>query len=306
MNPPLPTQAQVDEWLLNLSNWGRWGKDDQKGAVNLITPEKRVEAARLVRSGRIVSLARPLATAPAPENRQPVEHRLKYFYIGHFGVAVDYIGIHFHGIANTHLDALSHCWGAKGLFNARDPEKELDSKGARWGGVEAWGDGIVTRGVLLDIPKLRGKPFVEHAEPVHGWDLEAALHAQRVELQPGDAVCVYSGREAWAAKHGQGWGAAAPQGDVPGLHASCLKFFRDHDVAVLVWDMMDMMPSGYSLPVPVHGAIFAYGMAFVDNALLEPLAAACAQEGRYEFNFSVAPLKLIGGTGGPINPLAQF
>jgi kynurenine formamidase len=262
-----------------------------------------------VKSGRLLSLARPLATAPAPDNPRPVQHFMKYYDLDHFGAAVDYIGIYFHGMVNTHLDALSHFWGPKGLFNARDPKKEVGFDGTRWGGVEAWGEGIVTRGVLLDIPKLRGKPFVEQAEPVHGWELEEAAKAQKVELRAGDAVCVYSGREAWHAKHGingKGYGSAGPHGEAPGLHASCLKFFREHDVAVLAWDMMDFTPSGYRLPVPVHGAIFAYGMAFVDNSLLEPLAAACAEEGRYEFMFSLAPLKLIGGTGGPINPLAHF
>jgi kynurenine formamidase len=157
--------------------------------------------------------------------------------------------------------------------------------------------------------RLRGAAFVEHAQPVHGWELEEALQSQGVKLGAGDALCVYSGREAWQAAHGRegkGYGTEGPHGDTPGLHASCLKFLRDHDVAVLVWDMMDYTPSGYNITVPVHGAIFAYGIAFVDNALLEPLSAACLAEGRWDFMFSIAPLKFVGGTGGPINPLAHF
>jgi hypothetical protein len=81
---------------------------------------------------------------------------------------------------------------------------------------------------------------------------------------------------------------------------------RDHDIAVLVWDMMDHMPNGYDIPWSVHGAIFAYGIALLDNALLQPLAEVCAQEGRYEFMLTIAPLKVIGGTGSPANPIALF
>ena len=88
--------------------------------------------------------------------------------------------------------------------------------------------------------------------------------------------------------------------------ASCLPFIRDNDVAVLVWDMLDFGPSGYDLPWTVHGAIFAYGLALLDNALLQPLAEACAQEGRYEFMLTIAPLKVEGGTGSPVNPIALF
>ena len=97
-----------------------------------------------------------------------------------------------------------------------------------------------------------------------------------------------------------------PNPERPGLHASCLPFLRDHDIAVLIWDMMDYMPNGYDIPWSVHGAIFAYGIALLDNALLQPLAEVCAQEGRYEFMLIIAPLKVIGGTGSPANSIALF
>jgi kynurenine formamidase len=122
-------------------------------------------------------------------------------------------------------------------------------------------------------------------------------------LEPGDAVCVYSGREAWQAAHPDRVYGPDPR---PGLHVSCLPFLRDHDLAVLVWDMMDLAPNGYELPWAVHGAIFAYGVALLDNALLEPLARACAEERRWEFMLTIAPLPVVGGTGSPANPLALF
>ena len=127
------------------------------------------------------------------------------------------------------------------------------------------------------------------------------ISGEEIDLEPGDALVVYSGREAWQSAHSPGPGYTPPS---PGLHASCLPYLRDHDIAVLVWDLMDANPNEYDLPWTVHGAIFAYGVALVDNALLQPLAQACAEEGRYEFMLTLAPLPFIGGTGSPVNPLA--
>jgi kynurenine formamidase len=152
-------------------------------------------------------------------------------------------------------------------------------------------------------------PYVTLDKPVHGWELEDIARAQGVAIEPGDALVVYIGREALQADHPEkyyGVPFGTPNPERPGLHASCLPFLRDHDIAVLVWDMMDHMPTGYDIPWSVHGAIFAYGIALLDNALLQPLAEVCAQEGRYEFMLTIAPLKVIGGTGSPANPIVLF
>jgi len=114
---------------------------------------------------------------------------------------------------------------------------------------------------------------------------------------------VYGGRDNWD-KVNPTWGSD-PRGRA-GLHASCLKFIRESDCCLLVWDMMDFMPNGYDIPWSVHGAIFAYGIGLLDNALLQPLADVCAEEGRYEFMLIVAPLRVVGGTGSPVNPIAMF
>jgi hypothetical protein len=124
--------------------------------------------------------------------------------------------------------------------------------------------------------------------------LEDIARAQGVELQPGDALAVYGGREAWD-RTNPTWGAGPAR---PGLHASCLPFIRDHDVSLLVWDMMDAAPNGYDIAWSVHGVIFAYGVGLVDNALLEPLAAVCAEENRYGFLLMVLPL-VVGGAAHP-------
>ena len=296
---PVPSRDEALSYLRDRRNWGRWGDDDQRGAINLITPEKRVRAARLVRSGRSVSLSRDLPTIPGRNNPMPATHWLRVMD----NAVVDHIGIAYHGYVTTHVDALCHVWDDAGMWNGRDPKAEVTSQGAAFGAITHWRDGITTRGVLLDVPKFRGEPSVTIERPVHGGELEAIANAQGVSIEPGDALIVYSGREAWQAAN-PAWSGYRPPS--PGLHASCLPFVRDNDVAVLAWDLMDAAPNEYGLTWTMHGAIFAYGVALVDNALLQPLAEACAEEGRYEFMLTFAPLPVPGGTGSPVNPIALF
>jgi len=305
----LPSAADVRSWIRDRNNWGRWGKDDQLGALNLLTPQKRVAATRLVKTGRSVSLSRPFPKEPGPNNAYPAQHYMRTVPRGKGGFAADYYGIFYHGIASTHIDALCHTWDEAGMWNGRDPKKEVTFEGATFGGVEHWSEGIITRCVLLDVPRHRGVPSVTHDAPVHGWELDEILSKRGIRLEPGDAVAVYSGRDAWQAAnpdtpYGRPFGGGP--NERPGLHASCLPFLRDHDVSLLVWDMLDHLPIGYDIPWAVHAAIFAYGVALVDNALLEPLAKACAEENRDEFMLVISPLRVIGGTGSPANPLAVF
>ena len=299
----LPTRAEVESYLRDRRNWGRWGADDQVGAVNLITADKRIRAAQLVRSGRAVSLSRVFPKAPAPNNPTPAQHFMNVNPRGTGASAVDYYGISYHGQASTHLDSLCHVWDENGMWNGRRASDVIGFDGAHFGAITNWSTGIITRGVLLDVPRFRGSPCVTLEQPIHGWELAEVAAAQGVALEPGDAVCVYGGREAWDRSGNPAWGSGAAR---PGLHASCLPFIRDSDVSLLVWDMMDHMPNGYDIPWSVHAVIFAYGVGLVDNALLEPLAQACAEEGRYEFMFMALPLVVPGGTGSPINPIALF
>lgn len=295
----IPSEAEVASYLAD-TNWGRWGADDQRGAVNLITPEKRVEAARLVRSGRSISLARPFPKTPAANNPNPAQHFMR---VAPDGLAVDYYGISYHGTASTHLDALCHMWSDQGMWGGHSAEA-LTTDGSSWAGIEHWSSGITTRGVLLDVERYRGT-YVTEATPVHGRELEEIARAQGVMMQPGDALIVNCGREAYERDHG-GWGATREHR--PGLHASCLPFIRQHDVAVLVWDMLDHLPPGYGGLTwgGVHPALYRYGVALVDNARLDELSAVAAEERRYEFMLTMAPLIVAGGTGSPINPLAVF
>lgn len=320
-----PTPEEVRRWLRDGTNWGRWGPDDQRGTVNLVTEEKVATAARLVQSGRSVSLSRPLPTAPGPGNAFPVQHYVKSYRKGTGGSSAamaddaggyvaDYVGVYFHGVSTTHLDALCHVWDETGrMYNGRTPGAVVGSDGVTFGGVEQWATGIVTRGIMLDVPRHRGTAYVTHEDPVQAWELDEILARRGLELRPGDAVCVTCNREAWQADHrdepygghpydGYGQGLYRK----PGLHVSCLEFLRLHDVGLLVWDMLDHTPFDCGLPWAVHGALHAFGLPLVDNALLEPLAAACQEADRDEFLLVVSPLVITGGTGSPVNPLAIF
>jgi kynurenine formamidase len=220
------------------------------------------------------------------------------------GAAVDYYGIWFHGLTSTHIDALCHTWDETGLYNGRDPAEHIGPDGSTWGSVANWKDGIITRGVLLDVPRSRGEPYVTMDRPVMGSELAALADASGISFEPGDAVVVHSGREAWDADTRN-----PPYGSIeerPGLHASCIEFLRDIDCSMIVWDMMDLTPSGFEMPWAVHGIQIAYGVALLDNALIEPVAEVCADLGRHDFMLTVAPLNVAGGTGSPVNPIAVF
>ncbi len=303
-----PTQAEYDSWREKFSNWGRWGADDELGTVNFVTPEVRRAAAGLVRAGGSVSLARPVDTHAGPRNPFPAHHLIP---AGSSGGLVDYIGMFIHGFAHTHIDALSHIPTADGasFYNGRPRSAETMLPKGPTSGVDFWRDGIATRGVLYDVPRLRGAPYVRPGEPVHAWDLEDAAARQGVVPRSGDAVIIRSGLDPHLAEHPAGAGFASPAG----VHASVLEFLWKHEASMLVWDMLEAptadqgVANPLDIPTPVHVhciAIPYMGLALLDNAQLEPLAEACAGLGRWEFQLVVAPLVIPGGTGSPVNPIA--
>ncbi len=273
-------------------NWGRWGANDEVGAINLITPEKRAAAAALVRTGRTVSLSRVF---------EPPQHFMQKSNIGRGGgYVMDYLGFIYHGGVVTHTDALCHIWDEDGMWQGRDPDVEITTQGAQFADITHWSTGIITKGVLLDVPRHRGEPHVTADRPVHGSELEEIARAQGVTVEAGDALLVHSGWESYGRSGDDGSAGR------PGLHPSCAEFIRDHDVALLGWDLMDARMGAAGLPWPVHGVLFNFGVALLDNARLEPIAAACAEEGRHEFLFMLLPLNVARGTGSPANPVAMF
>jgi kynurenine formamidase len=314
---PQPTEQQLADELQSRSNWNRWGADDEVGAPNLITEEKRVRAAGLISTGQVVSLSRPLPTlTKVADHIVPERKRL-----GDAGVVVDHFGLDYHSSATTHLDALNHVWGAPGMWGGRRADDVIAHTGIPWADVDQWSERLVTRGVMLDVPAFRGEPYVTDDKPVQGWELEAIVEQSGVTLEPGDALVVHSGREAYS-REVREWGTPAHSAERPalypsrgssghalerpGLDATCVSFIRDTDCAMLVWDMLEAKPNGYpaSTPFTLHAVIWAYGVALVDNALLEPLALALREAGRSEFFLAVPPLRVLGATGSPVNPIA--
>jgi hypothetical protein len=204
------------------------GRERRAGALNLVTAEKRRRAAALVRTGEIVSPSRPFPLERAPNNPTPAERRTTVVERGPTaGAAVDYIGINTHGTASTHLDALCHVWDEDGMWNGRNPAQEVTPDGARFGGVEAFAAGIVTRGVLLDVPRHRGVQYVTQDEPVTGAELAAIARETGIRLEPGDAVVVHSVRERWDAENTP-WGTGSldvASSRRPGLHSRASRSF---------------------------------------------------------------------------------
>src|SRR5262245_11065356 len=303
MSTRAPLSAeQVLAFHTTLSNWGRFGPRDQLGTLNLITPEKRVAAAHLVRSGRTVSAARALPTEPSIENPNPVAH----FMTGTAseGWAGDYFAIAPHGFATSHIDALCHIFYEGKIYNGYPIEK-VTGHGALELAIHELRDGIVSRGVLLDIPRARGVQYLEAGEPIFPDDLERAERDAGLRVEPGDVLLVRTGRRALREARGP-WDARQ---SAAGLDASCLPWLRARDIAALGCDgVSDVLPSRIDgVPLPIHTvAIVVLGLHLIDNLELEPLAEACASERRWEFLLTIAPLVLMRGTASPINPIAVF
>jgi kynurenine formamidase len=310
----IPTEEQVIGWLESLSNWGRWGKDDQLGTLNLVTPQKRVEAARLVQQGTVIGCSRPVSKDMASDaaNPPPVHFMVEGGEVfatpagarrGPRQVASDFFGMVFHGITVTHIDALSHIFWEGKMYNGRPSEAVSTSQGATEHSIESLKDGVVTRGVLLDIARVRGKEWLEGGEAVFPEDLEAAEKAHGVRLEEGDALCLRLG---WYKRRLE---LGPPAAGRPGLHAETLPWLKERGVALVAGDAsQDVDPSGYpGIGLPVHKVgIVGMGLWLIDAANCEELAQVCERLGRWEFMFNVAPLRFKNATGSPVNPLAIF
>lgn len=307
------TKNNALKLLSDRKNWDRWGSEDEIGAMNLINSKKHIEALSLVRFGELISLSRKFPKEPGPGNPWPGQVYLKTKARGNGGAVTDYLGISYHGLSCTHIDALCHVWDQGQMWNGRQPEDVIHGTGSKWGDIDKWGDGLLTRGVLLDIPRFRDVLCVELDEPVHGWELEKVCDSTGLQIQPGDALVIHSGRDAWEHKYGRPWGSGdfSAVGDFgreerPGLHASCLEFIRDTNCSMLIWDMMEKIPDELGLDWSIHAAIPSFGIGLVDNAFTEPLAKACVTYDVSEFLVVIAPLRIEGGTGSPVNPLAML
>lgn len=290
---------EFDQIFNQIKNWGRWGKDDQLGAANLITEAKRKQALALARNGLVVSLAHAPLTEAAPDNANPFNHTMNR------GLTTDTYSVSYHGYAHSHIDALCHFLYKDQTYNGYSRAEVLTDKGCAKLGVENLKNGVVTRGVLIDMPRLKNVPWLEPGTPVFIEDLEAWEKQARVKIGPGDAIFLRTGRWARRAKMGP-WNVGRNEA---GYHASVAPWLKERGVAFLGSDdAQDVTPSlveGINLPVHTL-AIAALGIDILDNQDLEAVAETAARVNRWEFLLSVAPVPVTGGTGFPANALAIF
>jgi kynurenine formamidase len=294
------TQAEYDRWKKELSNWGRWGKDDQLGTLNLVTAAKRRAAAALVKDGVSVSLAGDADTVKAVDNPNPYDHQM-------LAIGSDRIGVNYHGIAHTHIDSLAHIHENGVFYNGYTPAEDAVLKnGHTRNSIYNLKNGVVTRGVLIDIPRLKGLPYLEPGTPIFVSDLEAWEKKAGVKVGPGDALLVRTG--VWARRKAEGpWlRGRAEGGRSAGLHPSVIPWLRQRDIALLGSDHPQYV-SPSNLRGAVHDFALVYlGVHLVDNADLEALAETAAARNRWEFMLTIAPLPVRGATGSPVNPIAVF
>ena len=317
----LPAEEEVIGYMDSLSNWGRWGPEDELGTLNLITPQKRAQAGALVREGVSVTCSRLIVPEIAPDvtSIPPLHYMLRTGdsapSVG-AGGSSDFIGVSYHGLTITHLDALSHqFWDGK-MYNGKPASLVTADQKATAGAIDQVQNGVVTRGVLLDITAVKGKEWLEAGEAVFTEDLEAAEEAQGVHVEEGDALLLRLGwykRRQELGPPGAILGAAGatstPPGGRPGLHAETLPWLRERGVSIIAADAShDADPSGYSkIGLPIHSVgIVAMGLWLIDAANFEELITVCRNLNRWEFMFTVAPLRFKNATGSPVNPLAIF
>ena len=296
--------AEFNRWMEEISNWGRWGEDDELGTLNLITEERRRAAARLVRDGVSVSLARELNTQRDTVNANPFEHTLAVSEFGGHEVAGDVYSVQYHGFAHSHIDGLPHFAHQGQMYNGF-PVSGLRESGAEKLGIHNAQNGIVTRGVLIDMAWHKGVDFLEPGTAITIQDLEAWERETGVRVGSGDVLLIRTGRWEAVRQLGQ-WNFLEK---AAGSHASVAKWLKERDVAVIGCDgVSDVMPSNVEgLANPLHElVIVGLGMPILDNLDLDALAREARQRGRWEFLFVGAPLRVRGGTGSPLNPIAIF
>jgi kynurenine formamidase len=284
-----------------LSNAGRWGADDERGTLNFITNDETVRAARLITTGRVVAASHPLRMEATPAKPRPGYYRMLFRENG--TSACDAVMMECHGYEITHVDALAHVSMDGTTYNERPFKDVITRDGLTFCSVLPLADGIATRGVLLDVAASQNRPYLDRGEGVTAADLDRAEQWAGLTVGRGDALIVRTGLDAREAVTG-------PMGpDVrAGLENDCIEWLYRREVATFGGDCFDKLPSGdeaYSHPLHSVG-IARMGLVLIDHIAVEELASVCSEEGRWEFFFTTAALKIPKGTGSPVNPLCIF
>jgi len=311
--------ALVDELCLRYRNWGRWGADDERGTLNFITPAAVRHAASMIKSGRVVSCALPF-NSDGPQSggfggrTNPVHSMLQDGGDIALGAQDHLALLRYTDDAvtmplqcGTQWDALAHIFYRGQMYNGHGLQ-HVTSRGATVNSIDRVADGIVGRGVLLDVPRYRGVPWLEAGEAIDDAELAACAASQNVEIRSGDIVLVRTGQLAEVRARGS-WGQY-DGGPAPGLSYTSAHWFVQHEIAALATDTWgaEVLPNetpGVFQPLHLILLVNA-GMTIGEIFDLEALAEACVQEGRHEFFFTAPPLPITGAVGSPVNPLAIF
>jgi kynurenine formamidase len=310
--PGFVSAAQFDTLFERVSNWGHWGADDEKGTLNYLKAENIRASAALVKSGRTVSLSLPINTVAGPDNPRPSVHfMVKTHDIrpehGEPRFAGDYLGSELHGDCRTHIDALCHVAYKGKLYNGKSPAS-VTSRGATLMDVTTYANGIVGRGVLLDIPRFRGVKWLEPGEAVTSDEIEAVEKSQGVRLGEGDLFLFRTGHHRRRLELGA-WNNSCEGEGQAGLDVNAMLLLHERKVAAFFPDGDgETVPSNVEgVPYPVHALqIGAMGMACADSLQFEDLVKVCEEEKRWTFMLVAAPLRLPRGTGSLFNPIAIF
>jgi kynurenine formamidase len=297
--------ATIDRWMTELSNWNRWGKDDERGTVNLMTDETRKRALATVKEGVTVSLSRDADPIQSADNGRPLGLSMIATAEDPDPFAMETLTISFHGSAYTHMDALSHMFYKGRTYNGMAKDRVVSKAGAEVLTITAFKRGFVGRGVLMDIPRLKGLPYLEPRTAITVADLEAWEKQAGLKVGSGDIVFFRTGRWARRAKVGP-WDIGL---ESAGLHPSVARWLKARDVAVVGWDGHgEVMPSVVTgVDFPMHQLLLiAMGTPLFDNCDLEGLAEAAGSRKRWTFLLTASPLAVPHGTGSPLNPIAVF
>jgi len=309
---PLITLKEFDELFEKLKNWNRWGPNDEKGTLNYITPEKIIKAAKLVKSGKSVSMAIPIEKTPGPDNPNPAIHYMANTHdvdIGskEVGFATDFLGMQFHGDCYTHLDALCHVSYKKQLYNGKPAEK-VNSTGAQCLDVTVYAQGITGRGVLIDVPRYRGVKWLEPGESITAEEIEAIEKSQGIKLEQGDIMLLRTGQYKKRLELGP-WNVGDSGDGRAGLDPYSLLLLHERKIAAFLPEGDGEVVPSYveDMQCPIHPLqITAMGMFVCDSLQMEEVAKMCQDENRFECMVVIAPLRLPGATGCPFNPIAIF
>lgn len=306
LNGPPLRQDEFDDIFDRLRTWSEPAGADERGTLAGLDDSTRLAAVAAVRSGRSVSLAQPINRSVGPDNNKPALHHM--VDLGDVeapepSAHKDFIGLDYHGKATTHLDAVCHIGYRGNIYGGVPSRDAFTSLGSRWAAVTTMSQGLLLRGVLVDMPVVRKVPWLKPGTAVRAADLEEAQNVLGFEIGRHDAVLLRSGHAGRKAALGA-WDSDVASA---GLHVDAMPFLAERSIALLGGDGdSDVRPSPVAgVHSPIHAlALTAMGMPLLDNLTLEELSSACQAAGRYEFLLVVAPLVIPRGTGSPVNPIA--